>query len=117
MRFAPATANARSQQVIRSARIIVSVLTLCVPTTAQGQGTTDSASRLLSGGHEGKDLTASDGVFEILIVRGVRAVVVVTSGNSTFETGPRKHLLGWLHRQEAILRKDTRERRLAPQTS
>jgi len=66
-------------------------------------------SRLFSGRHEGKDLTASDGVFEILIVRGVRAVVV-TSGNSTFETGPRKHLLAWLHRQEAILRKGNQER-------
>ena len=33
------------------------------------------------------DLTARDGVFEILIVRGIRAVVLVTSGNSTFEAG------------------------------
>lgn len=63
------------------------------------------ASRLFNAGHVGKDLTAVDGVFEILIVRGVRAVVLVTSGNSTFETGPRKDLLAWLREQEAVLRK------------
>jgi hypothetical protein len=68
------------------------------------------ASRLFTGGHEGKDLTAVDGVFEILIVRGVRAVVLVTSGNPTFESGPRKDLLAWLRGQEAILRKAIQER-------
>ena len=68
------------------------------------------ASRLFNGGHTGKDLTAFDGVFEILIVRGVRAVVLVTSGNSTFETGPRQDLLVWLRRQETVLRKDTQAR-------
>ena len=56
--------------------------------------------------HEGKDLTEGDGVFEILIVRGIRAVVLVTSGNSTFETGPRKDLLAWLRQQEGVLRKE-----------
>lgn len=63
------------------------------------------ASLLFAGGHTGTDFTASDGVFEFLIVRGVRAVVLVTSGNPTFQSGPRKDLLNWLHRQEAALRK------------
>jgi uncharacterized protein YgbK (DUF1537 family) len=38
---------------------------------------------LFGGRHTGTDLTGSDGVFGILIVRGVRAVVVVTSGTAT----------------------------------
>jgi hypothetical protein len=56
------------------------------------------ASRLFAGGHAGTDLTDVDGVFEILIVRGARAVVLVTSGNATFRGGPRKDLLDWLYR-------------------
>jgi hypothetical protein len=60
---------------------------------------------LFGGRHTGTDLTGSDGVFGILIVRGVRAVVVVTSGTATFGSGPRKDLLDRFRKQEALLRK------------
>ena len=64
----------------------------------------DSA-RLFDSGHIGLDLTARDGMFQTLTVRGGRAVVLVTSVNPTFQTGPRKELLDWLQRLESGLRK------------
>lgn len=63
------------------------------------------AARLFDGGHIGVDLTANDGMFEILTVRRGRAVVLVTSGNPTFQSGPRKELLNWLQRLEGALKK------------
>ena len=63
------------------------------------------AAALFGGGHIGLDLTANDAMFEILTVRRGRAVVLVTSGNPTFQSGPRKELLNWLQRLEGALRK------------
>jgi hypothetical protein len=62
------------------------------------------AARLFQGRFEGADRTGSDGTFEVLIVRGLRAVVVVTSGNGSFEAGARKRLMDWFRRQEKVLR-------------
>jgi len=63
------------------------------------------AARLFEGEHIGLDLTARDGTFETLTVRGGRAVVLVTSFNPTFQSGPRKELLDWLQRLKGTLRK------------
>jgi hypothetical protein len=63
------------------------------------------AAGLFDGGHVGLDLTANDAMFESLTVRGSRAVSLVTSGNPTFRSGPRKELLNWLQRLEAALRR------------
>jgi hypothetical protein len=63
------------------------------------------AARLFDDGHKGLDLTANDGPFEVLVVRGGPAVVLVTSANPTFQSGPRKELLDWLQRLVFALRK------------
>jgi hypothetical protein len=63
------------------------------------------AARLFEGGHIGLDLTFNDAMFETLTIRRGRAVVLVTSGNPTFQSGPRKELLNWLQRLEAAVRK------------
>jgi hypothetical protein len=50
-------------------------------------------------GHIGDDATPGDGIFETLKVRppgGGRAVVLVTSGNKTFESGARGDILNML---------------------
>ena len=54
---------------------------------------------LYQGGHIGVDTTASDGMFETLKLTAQRGtVVLVTSGNTTFESDPvRKELLSKLH--------------------
>jgi hypothetical protein len=92
-----------------------------VPNGARGKGRTQTrritadeseemrqlydAAKLFDGGYDGVDLTANDGPFEFLIVRYGHAAVLVTSGNPTFRSGPRKELLNWLQRLEAALRK------------
>jgi hypothetical protein len=63
------------------------------------------AAKLFDGGQDGVDLTERDGPFEFLIVRRGHAVVLVTSGNPTFRSGPRKELLNWLQKLEGGLRK------------
>jgi hypothetical protein len=65
-----------------------------------------SSARLFDGGYIGADLTASDSVFEILKFTDGRTAVLVTSGNPTFASGPRKALLDWLRREEEALRKN-----------
>jgi hypothetical protein len=70
------------------------------------------AARLFDGGHIGADFSASDLPFEMLIVRPTggsksrAAVVLVTWGNATFASGPRKALIDWLRSIEAALTKD-----------
>jgi hypothetical protein len=70
------------------------------------------AARLFDGGHIGADFSASDAPFEMLIVRPTNgsknkaAVVLVTLGNATFASGPRKALIDWLRSIEAGLTKD-----------
>jgi hypothetical protein len=92
-----------------------------VPNGARGKGRTQTrritadeserlrqlydAARLFEGEHIGLDLTARDGTFETLTVRRGRAVVLVTSFNPTFQSGPRKELLDWLQRLKGTLRK------------
>lgn len=55
------------------------------------------AASLFDGGHVGADLSG-DLPFQILMVRGKRAVVLVTTGNPTFTSGPRRALIDWLHK-------------------
>jgi hypothetical protein len=58
-------------------------------------------SDLYAGGHVGADSRSVDGTFETLTVRccGRReTVVLVTSGNATFESGPRRQLLELLYK-------------------
>ena len=63
------------------------------------------ASALYDGGHIGKDDTEPDGAFEVLKLRSNgRAVMVVTSGNPTFEQDkPRRALLSLLRAVEKRL--------------
>jgi hypothetical protein len=64
------------------------------------------AAGLFDGGHVGADLSASDIGFEMLIVRtDRRAVVLVTFGNPTFSTGPRKALIDWMRQMQMELLK------------
>jgi hypothetical protein len=54
--------------------------------------------KLLEGGHVGTDTTHADGMFETLKVTSTSGTaVLVTSGNSSFATGPRQSLLDLLH--------------------
>jgi hypothetical protein len=62
------------------------------------------AARLFDGGHVGADLSASDPGFEMLIVRtDRRAVALVTFGNATFASGPRKALIDWMRQLQTDL--------------
>jgi hypothetical protein len=64
------------------------------------------AARLFDGGHVGADLSASDLGFEMLIVRtDRRAVALVTLGNATFSSGPRKALIDWMRQVQKDLPK------------
>jgi hypothetical protein len=62
---------------------------------------------LYEGGHIGVDRTSTDGIFETLKATSQsRTVVLVTSGNTTFETdSARKELLSRLHGFEKRLRR------------
>ena len=63
--------------------------------------------RLFDGGHIGKDYTGSDMPFYILTARSLtpqnQAVVLVTTGNPTFASGPRKALFDFLISQQGKL--------------
>jgi hypothetical protein len=65
------------------------------------------AARLFDGDHVGADFSGSDVPFEMLIVRPVfthgRAVALITTGNATFDSGPRKALLDWMRQRELEL--------------
>jgi hypothetical protein len=67
--------------------------------------------QLFDGGHVGADSRAVDGVLETLqVVKGGQAVVLVTSGNPTFERdGPRKQLRTLLQDLEKRLRERARD--------
>ena len=67
-------------------------------------------SKLMTGGYIGTDTTASDGVFETLKVLDGTATagVLVTSGNPSFVTGPRRQLLDWLRALLSELQKSAR---------
>ena len=66
--------------------------------------------RLFDGGHIGTDGRPADGIFETLqLVKDGQTVVLVTSGNPTFDKdGPRKQLLSMLNDIEKRLRQKTR---------
>ena len=67
-----------------------------------------AAGKLCSGGHLGRDDTASDGILETLQTRCSEGdvAVLVTSGNPTFKTNDaRRGLLDRLHILEEQLRK------------
>jgi len=64
-----------------------------------------TAARLFDGGHIGADFSG-DLPFEILMVRGKRAVVLVTMGNPTFASGPRRALIDWLYKRWFALIRD-----------
>jgi hypothetical protein len=64
-----------------------------------------AAAKLFDGGHVGADFR-SDLPFEILMVRGSRAVVLVTMGNPTFASGPRRALVDWLYSRWSALVRD-----------
>jgi hypothetical protein len=77
---------------------------LTTPERTQLQRLVDD-SDLRSGGHVGVDSTASDGVFETLTFTATGGtVVLVTSGNPAFTTGPRHELLAWLNALRTELR-------------
>jgi hypothetical protein len=64
------------------------------------------AARLFDGGHIGADFSASDLGFEMLIVRtSQRAAALVTLGNPTFASGPRKALIDWIRQRQMELQK------------
>jgi hypothetical protein len=69
------------------------------------------SARLFDGGHIGTDSRPGDGVFETLqLVKDGQTVVLVTSGNPTFDTeGPRKQLLSLLNAIEKRLRDKARQ--------
>jgi len=69
-----------------------------------------SSARLFDGGHIGTDGRAGDGIFETLkLLNGGKTVVLVTSGNPTFDIqGPRKQLLSMLNDIEKRLREKAR---------
>jgi hypothetical protein len=64
------------------------------------------AARLFDGGHVGADFSEHHLPFEILMVRGKRAVVLVTLGNPTFASGPRRALIDWLYNTWSALLRD-----------
>jgi hypothetical protein len=65
---------------------------------------------LFDGGHIGADMRVADLFLEVLHVTDFRhrTVMLVTTGNPTFGSGPRKVLLDWLREQADILRKARR---------
>jgi hypothetical protein len=67
-------------------------------------------SNLMSGGHIGTDSRAGDGILETLMVTDSTAAtgVLVTSGNASFATGPRRRLVDWLHSLLAELQKSAK---------
>ena len=69
------------------------------------------SARLFDGGHIGTDSRAVDGIFETLqLLKDRQTVVLVTSGNPTFESdGPRKQLLSMLNDFEKPLRAKARQ--------
>lgn len=69
------------------------------------------SARLFDGGHIGTDSRAADGIFETLqLLKDRQTVVLVTSGNPTFDSdGPRKQLLSMLNDFEKRLRAKARQ--------
>lgn len=63
------------------------------------------AAALFDGGHVGADPRGSDLPFEILMVSSNRgAVVLVTPGNRTFDSGARRELIDWLRNLRLAVR-------------
>ena len=69
------------------------------------------SARLFDAGHIGTDGRPGDGIFATLqLVKDGQTVVLVTSGNPTFDKdGPRKQLLSMLNAFEKRLREKVRQ--------
>jgi hypothetical protein len=98
------TYNIEPPQTLRAERVLE-------PAEMNELSTLVGASDLCTGGHIGRDDRASDGVLETLMTAcsEARVAVLVTSGNSTFNTNKaRRRLIERIHALEAELGEATR---------